>query len=240
MFTVFKCGHVSCHRCFPDWFKRSRKPKCISCKSPVILEEVMTLHDDRLKRPGTLASTMYDMAIITCTNIGCNTEFSFDQINNHEFHECPFRIVKCPANDCLYKDKPNKVHKHAMECPFLTFYCSSCYGEYGAEVLSHSCTKRLQRHLADLIHSHAGLLPTLPNHRTGDVILPSHVAYTPFDFDALIDAQLGLEFRLPPMSSGRATRRRVLVRQLAYPHGLHEAYRRSEDSENNISQFNFN
>ena len=237
---VLKCGHVSCHRCFPEWYKSSRHLKCIYCQAPVILEEVMTLHDDHLKRPGSIAWKMYDLAMITCTNNGCNKEFSFAQINNHEFYECAFRIVKCPAINCHYKDNPNEVHKHALECPFLSFYCSTCYGEYGAEVLSHSCTKRLQRHLADLVHSHAGLLPTLPNHRTGDVILPSHVDYTPFDIDALIDEQLGQELLLSPMSSVRATRRRVLVRKLAYPHGLDETYWRSDNSENNISQFNFN
>ena len=35
------------------------------------LEEIITLHDDRFKRPGSLASKISDMAMITCTNIGC-------------------------------------------------------------------------------------------------------------------------------------------------------------------------
>ena len=87
---VLKCGHVSCHLCFPEWFKCSRDPKCKPCQSPVVLEEVMTLHDDRVKRPNSLASKLYDKAMITCTNIGCTKEFSVDQINNHEFYECPF------------------------------------------------------------------------------------------------------------------------------------------------------
>ena len=78
-FPVLKCGHVSCHRFFLEWFKRTREPKCNYCRAPVVLEEVMTLHDDRLKRPGSLTANMYDVAIITCTNIGCTKEFNIDQ-----------------------------------------------------------------------------------------------------------------------------------------------------------------
>ena len=104
---VLKCRHVSCHLCFPEWFKCSRDPKCKPCQSPVVLEEVMTLHDDRVKRPNSLASKLYDKAMITCSNIGCTKEFSVDRKNNHEFYECPFRVVKCPANKCLFKDTPN-------------------------------------------------------------------------------------------------------------------------------------
>ena len=63
---VLKCGHFSCHRCFPEWFKRSHEPKCNYCRAPVVLADVMTLHDDRLKRPGSLAAKMYELAMITC------------------------------------------------------------------------------------------------------------------------------------------------------------------------------
>ena len=35
---ILKCGHVSCHRCFSEWFKRSREPKCNYCRAPVVLE----------------------------------------------------------------------------------------------------------------------------------------------------------------------------------------------------------
>ena len=126
---VLKCGHVSCHRCFPEWFKRSHEPKCNYCLATVVLADVMTLHEDRLKRPGSLAAKMYDLAMITCTNFGCTKEFNIDQINNYEFFACPFRIIKCPANQCVYKNNPNGMHMHALECPFQTFYCSICYGE---------------------------------------------------------------------------------------------------------------
>ena len=239
---VLKCGHVSCHICFPEWFKRSRQPKCTTCLRPVVLEEVMTLSDDRLKRPGSLPSKMYDMAMITCTNIGCNKEFNVEQKNNHEFHECPFRIIKCTANNCLYKDNHNGVYQHALECPFLTFYCSTCYSEYGVEVLTHSCMKRLQRQLARSIRSLLGSPPpTLPKQHNGDVIFPSHVTYPPFDMKALLDAQLGLGFRPSLMSSGAglAPRRRMLQSQVGFPRNLNEVYWRSTDSENDISQFTF-
>ena len=46
--------------------------------------------------------------------------------------------VKCPAKDCYYKNNPYQVHKHALQCPFLEFYCGTCYGAYGAEILEHS------------------------------------------------------------------------------------------------------
>ena len=98
---VLKCGHASCHCCFPEWFKRSREQKCNHCRAPVVLEDVMALHDDRLKRLGSLTAKMYDVAMITCTNIGCTKEFNIDQINNHEFFGCFFRLIKCPANKYL-------------------------------------------------------------------------------------------------------------------------------------------
>ena len=62
---VLKCGHVFCHRCFPEWIRRTREPKCSYCRAPVVLDKVMTLHDDRLKRPCSLTAKMYDVAMIT-------------------------------------------------------------------------------------------------------------------------------------------------------------------------------
>ena len=99
--------------------------------------------------------------------------------------------------------------------------------------------------MAELIHSHFGSPPAISNQRTGDVILTSHVAYPPFDIDALIDAQLGLGLRPPLMSSGQgltglAPRRCVMQRRFGYPRDLNEAYWRSDDFENDISQFYFN
>ena len=101
-----------------------------------------------------------------------------------------------------------------------------------------------RRHLAESVNSTLGWLPTIANHSTGDVILPSHVTYPPFDMDALTDAQLGLGLRPAPMSSGLglaglASRRRLLQRPLAFRRGLDEVDWRSNDSENDISQFNF-
>ena len=90
---VLKCGHVSCHRCFPEWFKRTNKPKSNYCRAPVVLADVMTLHDDRLKRPGSFAAKMYDSAMITCTNYKCTKEFNIEQINNHEFLAVHFELL---------------------------------------------------------------------------------------------------------------------------------------------------
>ena len=171
--------------------------------------------------------------------IGSTKEFNIDQINNHEFFACPFRIIKCQANKCVYKNNPNGVHKHALECPFQNF-CSKCYGDYGAEAITHNCTIRLPRQLVEAVNSPLGWLPTIPNHRTGDVILPSHVTHPPFDMDALTDAQLGpLRPTLMSGGLGLAPRRRLLQRQLALPRGLDEVDWRSNDSENDTSQFNF-
>ena len=106
-------------------------------------------------------------------------------------------------------------------------------------MITHNCTIRLQRQLAEAVNLPLGWLPTIPNHRTGDVILPSHVTHPPFDMDDLTDAQLG-PLRPALMSSGLvltglASRRRVLQRQLALLHGLDEVDWRSNDSENDIS-----
>ena len=64
------------------------------------------MHDDRLKRPNSLASKLYDKAMITCTNIGCSKEFSVDQMNNHEFYECPFRVVKAQLTSVFTRTLP--------------------------------------------------------------------------------------------------------------------------------------
>ena len=96
--------------------------------------------------------------------------------------------------------------------------------------------------MAESINSPLGWMPTIPNHRTGDVILSSHVTHLPFDMEALTDAQVG-PLRPALMSSGLgltglAPRRRVLQRQLAYQRSLDEVDLRSNDFEHDISQFN--
>ena len=99
--------------------------------------------------------------------------------------------------------------------------------------------------MAETIHSYFGWLPTIANHRKGDVILPLHVTHLPFDMEALTDAQVGpLDTHTAPLSSGLgltglAPRRRVLQRQLGRPRGLDEVDLRSNDFDNDISQFNF-
>ena len=186
---------------------------------------------------------MYDVAIISCTNTGCTKEFNIDQINNYEFFGCPFRLIKCLAKNCSYRNNPNGVHKHALECPFQSFYCSTWYGDYGVEVLSHSCTKKLQRLLAESLNSPLEWVPTILKHAPGDIILPNHVTLQPFEMDALTDAQLGLTLRSALFSSSQgvtevAQRRRVLQCLQILPRGLDEVDLRSNDSENDISQFN--
>ena len=78
----------------------------------------MTLHDDHLKRPGSLTAKMYDEAKITCTNIGCTIELKIDQINHHEFFQCPFCLITCLAKLGNYKNTPSKMHQHALKCPY--------------------------------------------------------------------------------------------------------------------------
>ena len=226
---VLKCGHLSCHRCFGEAFKR--KPQCNHCRAPVQLEEVFTLSEDRLKRPGSISATMYEKTVITCTNIGCEKEFNIDYINKHEFFECPFRIIKCPAKECHYKNNPASVHKHALQCPFHMLYCATCYGAYGMEVLMHSCTTMLRRRLLDSIRNPIGWVPEIQNHNTGDVILPPHVTHLPFDIEAVNDAQVDMMLRTGPRTPslsgveglmGLPPRRRVLQRQHGLPRGMDE------------------
>ena len=138
---VFKCGHPTCHRCFPEFFKRS--PKCNYCRTPVQIEEVLTFAIDRQMRPGSLTAKMYYDAMIHCTNIGCKLEFNINEINNHEYLKCPYRVIKCPAKGCDYKGEPNQVHQHALQCPFIQVYCGTCFGAFGVEVIEHSCAMML-------------------------------------------------------------------------------------------------
>ena len=129
---VLKCGYVSSYRCFPEWFKHSREPNLNYSRATVVLEDVMTLHNERLKRPSSLTAKMYDLAMMMCNNIRCTKKLNIDQMNNYEFYDCPFRIIKCSANTCLYISNPNGIHKHALEYPFLIFYCSTCNSDYGS------------------------------------------------------------------------------------------------------------
>ena len=80
---VLKCGYVSSYRCFPEWFKHSREPNLNYSRATVVLEDVMTLHNERLKRPSSLTAKMYDLAMMMCNNIRCTKKFNIDQINNH-------------------------------------------------------------------------------------------------------------------------------------------------------------
>ena len=125
---------------------------------PVDIEDVMTFKDDRLFRPESLTAKIYEDAIIRCSNKACKLEFSIDEINTHEFCECLYRIIKCPAKGFDYRIDPNQVHKHAFQCPFLHFYCAMCYGAYSAEVLEHSCAIMLKRRmLVSASFAHAGV-----------------------------------------------------------------------------------
>ena len=156
---VFKCGHSSCYRCFPESFKCNEW--CNYCKIQGQIEDILTLNNDRLLRPKSFMAQMYEEAEIQCTNIGCKLKFNIDQINKHEYFDCPYRIIKCPAKDCYYKNNPNHIHKHALQCQFLEFYCGTCYGAYGAEILEHSCAIMLKRRLLEYASISISGLPEL-------------------------------------------------------------------------------
>ena len=180
---VFKWGHPACHRCFLESFKCNEW--CNYCKIPVQIEDILTLNDDRLLRPKSLTAQMYEEAEIQCTNIRCQLTFNIDEINIHEFFDYPYRIIKCPAKDCYYKTNPNQVHKHALQCPFLEFYCGTCYGASGTKILEHSCAIMLKRRLMEYARISISGLQELKNHNNGDVILPPPVIYEPFDIPAV-------------------------------------------------------
>ena len=204
----------------------------------------MTFHDDRLKRPGSLTAKKYDEAKITCTNIGCTTDLKIDKINHHEFFQCPVRLIKCPATRCNYKNTPSKIHQHALRYPYQEFYCERCFGVFSAEVLKDDCIIKLQQWLEDNIKQPFPHHPEIANHRTGDVILPPHVTHYPFDMEALTDAQVGPLIPLPLSSNIGLTglaprlRRHVIQRQEGLPNGHDEVDARSNESEDNLSQFN--
>ena len=93
----------------------------------------------------------------------------------------------------------------------------------------------LKRRLLEYARISISGLPELNNHNNGDVILPSHVTYEPFDISALSEVRAKIN-SFSPLSNGAgltglAQRTRVLQRQHGIP--------RASDPENNISQFNF-
>ena len=205
----------------------------------------MTLHDDRLKRPGSLTAKMNNEAKITCTYIGCTNELQIDQINPHEFFQCPFRLIKCPAKSCNYKNTPSKIHQHSLRCLYQQSYCERCSGASSAEVIKHDCSIKLQQWLEDNIKQPFPHHPEICNHRTGDVILPVHVSHYPFDMEALTDVQVGPLIPLPLSSGVGLTgltprlRRHVIQRQDGLPCGLDEVDARLTESKDNLFQFNF-
>ena len=230
---VFKCGQFSCYHCFPESFKLNQI--CNYCRMPVQIKEVLTLNDDQLSRPNSLVDQMYEDLDIQCTNIGCKLQFGIDKINKHEFFDCQYRIIKCPAKDCYYNNNPLHVHKHALLCPFLKFYCGTCYGAYGAEILEHSCAIMIKRRLLEYARISISGLPELKNHNNGDVFLPPHVTYEPFDISELSEVRAKINSSSPLCNgvglTGFEQRTRVLQRQHGIP--------RANDPENNISQINF-
>ena len=154
---------------------------------------------------------------------------------NTSFFDCPYRIIKCPAKDCYYKNNPNQVHKHALQCPFLEFYCETCFGAYGAEILEHSCAIMLKRRLLEYGRISISGLQELKNHNNGDVILPPHVTYEPFDKSALSEVQAQINSSSPLSNGAGLTVLAQLTQVLQRQHGIP----RASDLENNISQFNF-
>ena len=230
---VFKWWHPSCHCCFYESFKCNEW--CNYCKIPVQIKDILTFNDDRLFRPKSLTAQMYEEAEIQCTNTECKLKFNIDEINIHEFFVCPYRIIKGPAKDCYYKTNPYQVHNHALQCPFLEFYCGTCYKAYDTEILDHSCAIMLKLRLLEYARISIGGLPKLKNHNNGDVILPPHVTHEPFDISALSEVRLKINSSYPLSSgaglTGLALRIRIIQRQNCIP--------RASDSENDISQFNF-
>ena len=118
---------------------------------------------------------------------------------------------------------------------FFEFYCGTCYGAYGAEILEHSCAIMLKRRLLEYARILISGLPELQNHNNGDVILQPHMSYEPFDISALSEVRAKINSSSPLSNgaglTGLAQRTRVLQRQHGIP--------RASDQENDISTFNF-
>ena len=117
----------------------------------------------------------------------------------------------------------------------LEFYCGTCYGAYGAEILEHSYAIMLKRRLLEYARISITGFPELMNHNNGDVILPPHVSYEPFDISALSEVRAQINSSSPLSNvaglTGLAQRTRVLQRQHGIP--------RASNPENNISKFTF-
>ena len=93
----------------------------------------------------------------------------------------------------------------------------------------------LKRRLLEYARISISGLPELKNHNNGDVILPPHVTYEPFDIPALSEVRAKIHSSSPLSNgaglTGFTQRTRVLQRQHGIP--------RASYPENNISQFNF-
>ena len=93
----------------------------------------------------------------------------------------------------------------------------------------------LKRRLMEYARISISGRPELKNHNNGDVILPPHVTYDPFDISALSEVRTQINSSFPLSNKAGLTilaqRTRVLQRQHGIP--------RVSDLENNILQFNF-
>ena len=230
---VLKCGLPSCHLCFPKSFKCNEW--CNYCIIPVQIEDILTLNNDRLCRFKSLTAQMYEEAEIQCTNTGWKLKFNIDEINKHEFFDCPYRIIQCLAKDCYYKNNPTQVHKHALQCFFFEFYSGTCYGAYGAEIVEHSCAIMLQQQLLEYARILISGLSELKNHNNGDVILPPHVTHEPLDILALSEVRLKINSSSPLRSGAGLTWLVPRIRVIQRQNGIS----RASDSENDIIQFDF-
>ena len=77
---------------------------------PVQINQVLALNAGRLFRRNSVVDQLYEDLNVQCTNIGCKLQFGIDELNKHEFIDCPYRIIMYPAKDCYYKNNTHQVH----------------------------------------------------------------------------------------------------------------------------------
>ena len=143
---IFPCGHLICGNCYVRHFKLHHYARfktyfttCPECLEYIEYSDALTLHDEILFRPRSIASLFYQNALISCTNPGCNQVFSLLNWVYHMKFCCEHRLVKCPAVQCSFTGTPHDVMSHSVRCLFHLIWCAGCKVNWTVLSTGHNC-----------------------------------------------------------------------------------------------------
>ena len=134
---IASCKHVLCHECFVKMFHaqlfnidNNYFTKCPECRKSLSPEDVHTFFQEKLANPASAVVKFYSSIRELCDNGGCNKFISYENLFDHEFFQCPFRRIACPAERCPSIAPPDLTLRHSLKCPLHFIWCGTCLSKY--------------------------------------------------------------------------------------------------------------